>query len=262
MSYPDKYCNKCERVTERYSQGHCKECVKKRNKLSNDLRKDKYNKHDTIYKKYGKIRKPNFKKESYKRLTIESVIKEFARNKYYFIYFLINNNKVVYIGQSNKNVLSRISSHLQDKTFNQVYYKAFGLENVMDEYEKKFIIKYRPKYNKEVIYEGIKYAFFDLKTEQTIQWTIKEATEVIECNRTTVLNLLYGNSKSIYKRYVLECNKPEYSSYKNVLDTKTGEIKRHNYITFAEELGVKQNKVWYFMNGFNKSYCKKRYVIV
>lgn len=256
-----RHCKQCDEVTEHYSSGHCKECIRKRNKLKNEERKA-YNKTETLHKNYGKIRKPKFRKEAYSRLTIESVIEDFSNHKYYFIYFLIKDNKVVYVGQSNKNVLDRISSHLKDKVFDEVYYKSFSVENVMDTYEKKFIMKYRPKFNKEVIHEGIKYAFFDLKTETTIDWTIEEASENIGCSKSVILNLLGGHSKSLYKRYVLEANKPEHTNFRNVLDTHTGIVSRHNYITFAEEVGVKQNAVWYFMNGIAKSFMKKRYVLV
>lgn len=260
MSKSTGYCDQCNKVTEYYRSGHCKECIRKRNALNRKSVKA-YNKSEVIHKNYGKVRKPSFKKEAYSRLTIEAVIEEIANNKYYFIYFLLKNNKLVYVGQSNNNVLSRISSHLKDKEFDEVYYKSFSVENVMDEYEKKFIMKYRPKFNKEVIHEGIKYAFFDLKTEQTIEWTIEEAAESVGCSKSVVINLLGGHSKSLYKRYVLEANKPEHTNFRNVLDTHTGEIKRHNYITFAEEVGVKQNRVWYFMNGITKSFQKKRYVL-
>ena len=262
MSYPDKYCKNCDKVTERYAKGNCKECVGRRTKTSNDIRNANYNKSELIHKNYGKIRKPSFKKEAYSRLTIESVVQELANHKYYFIYFLLKNNKVVYVGQSNNNVLGRISSHLKDKEFDEVYYKSFSVENVMDEYEKKFIMKYRPKFNKEVIHQGIKYDFFDLKTEQIMSLTIEDFCLLTGCSNSTAINLLNGNRKSVYNRYVLEANKPEHSNFKNVLDNHTGEIKRHNYISFAEELGVTQNAVWYFMNGFTKSFQKKRYVLV
>lgn len=261
MSYKDTYCNNCQKVTERYSSGHCKICVRKRSKVFNDIRNSKYNKEEILHKNHNKIRKPDFSKEAYSRLTIESVIEDFSNQKYYFIYFLLKDNKVVYVGQSNKNVLDRINNHLKDKVFDEVYYKSFSVENVMDEYEKKFIMKYRPKFNKEVIHEGIKYAFFDLKTEEVIHWTINEAMHNTGCSKSTVLGLLGGHRKSLYKRYVLEANKPQHTNFRNVLDTHTGIISRHNYITFAEMVGVSQNKVWYFMNGLNKSFLKKRYVL-
>lgn len=262
MGYPDKYCKNCNEVTERYAQGNCKQCVRRRSKLSNDKRNANYNKSEVIHKNYGKIRKLSFNKEAYSRLTIESVIQEITNHKYYFIYFLLRNNKVVYVGQSNNNVLNRISNHLKDKEFDEVYYKSFSVENVMDEYEKKFIMKYRPKFNKEIIYKGIRYNFFDLKTEEIITLTIGEFMDLTGCSYATAVGLLNGNRKSVYNRYVLEDNKPEHSNFRNVLDTHTGEINRYNYITFAEKVGVKQNAVWYFMNGFTKSFQKKRYVLV
>lgn len=262
MSYPDKYCSNCNKVTQRYATGHCKDCIKRRSAIGNAKRKSFYNKTEILHKKYGNIRKPSFSKESYSRLTVESVIQELSNQKHYFIYFLLKNNKVVYVGQSNNNVLSRISSHLKDKDFDEVYYKSFSVENVMDEYEKKFIMKYRPKFNKEVIHQGVKYDFFDLKTEQGVSLTIEDFCAVTGCSNSTALSLLSGNSKSVYSRYVLEANKPNTTNFKTVLDTHTGETARHNYITFAELVGVKQNAVWYFMNGFAKSFHKKRYVLV
>ena len=47
-----------------------------------------------------------------------------------------------------------------------------------------------------------------------------------------------------------------------MLDNHTGEIERHNYITFAEKVGKTQNQVWYFMNGLTKTFMKKRYTLV
>lgn len=261
MSYPNKYCNNCNKVTERYATGHCKDCVIKRSTASNNKRKA-YNKDQTIYQSFGKMRQEKFNKDSYSHLTVEAVISELASGKQYFIYFLLKNNRVVYIGQSNNNVLGRISSHLKDKDFDEVYYKSFSVENVMDEYEKRFILKYRPKLNKAMVHIGVRYDFFDLKKEETISWTIEEAAEHIGCAEESVRGLLQGHRKVLYKRYVLESNKPEHSNFKSVLDTHTGEIKRHNYITFAEEAGVSQNAVWYFMNGIAKSFQKKRYVLV
>ena len=66
----------------------------------------------------------------------------------------------------------------------------------------------------------------------------------------------------MYSRYVLLKNKPKESSFRKVLDTHTGLIEKHNYITFAEKVNKKQNAVWYFMNGITKSFMKKRYVLV
>jgi len=262
MSYPDKHCSNCNKVTERYATGHCKECIRKRSALSNAKRNSSYNKTETLHKNFGKTRKKHFSKESYSRLTIESVVKELSNNRQFFIYFLLKDNRLVYVGQSNNNVLQRINDHLSNKDFDEVFYKSFSVEGVMDEYEKKFIMKYRPKYNKLCIYSGVKYDFFDLKTEETHSWSIEDALEQIGCSENTIRGLLQGNRKAVYKRYVLEANKPETTNFKNVLDNHTGEIMRHNYITFAEHLGISQNAVWYFMNGFTKSFKKKRYTLV
>lgn len=66
--------------------------------------------------------------------------------KLIFIYFLLDNNEVVYVGQTTQG-LSRPFSHHRDKTFNEIrliYCKA----DQLDELENKYILKYNPKYNK------------------------------------------------------------------------------------------------------------------
>lgn len=67
-------------------------------------------------------------------------------NDTYYIYFLLKDNQVVYIGQTN-NIFNRIKGHQKNKEFNNVAYitttkdKANYLENY-------YIIKYEPFYNK------------------------------------------------------------------------------------------------------------------
>jgi excinuclease UvrABC nuclease subunit len=70
----------------------------------------------------------------------------------YIIYALINNNEIVYIGQS-KNIVVRLSSH---RTSNKVFDSWCIVENLgtyttskeVNRLEEKYIRKFLPKYNK------------------------------------------------------------------------------------------------------------------
>ena len=70
----------------------------------------------------------------------------------YIIYALINNNEIVYIGQS-KNIVVRLSSH---RTSNKVFDRWCIVENLgtyttskeVNRLEEKYIRKFLPKYNK------------------------------------------------------------------------------------------------------------------
>ena len=159
-------------------------------------------------------------------------------------------------------MFSRIASHLKDKDFNDILYRNVLTSSSLDKIERQLITKYRPKLNKEFIFHNAKYDIFDLKTEEVIRDTKENLIKLLNTNESTLNGLLHEYSKKIYSRYILLKNKPKESSFKNILDTRTGVIERHNYITFAEKMGKNQNNVWYFMNGFTKSYMKKRYVLV
>lgn len=62
-----------------------------------------------------------------------------------FIYFLIKNKEVVYVGQTTQGY-SRIQAHT-DKNFDSVYFIRCD-EYDLDELESKYVIKYKPIYNK------------------------------------------------------------------------------------------------------------------
>ena len=69
-----------------------------------------------------------------------------------FIYFLLDeNNEVVYVGQTT-NGLQRPYSHIINKEFNRVIIIPCDI-NELDEFENKYILKYRPKYNKILNFE-------------------------------------------------------------------------------------------------------------
>ena len=252
-----KYCNNCNKGTERYSSGHCKECIKKRNEKHNKKRADLTPKH-LNYEKVAESRVV-FNKENYDRFDIRDIIQS---KKDKFIYFLLKDEELVYIGKSNGNLLSRINSHIKDKDFNDVYLRAVNDSKSLDKYEKKWIEKYRPKLNKEYIFSNITYDIFDLKTEEKITATKDELLNIIGCSKSSLENILNENRNKLYNRYVLYKNRPKESNFKNILDKHTGKVERHNYITFAEKVGKSQNAVWYFINGLTKSFMKKRYIIV
>lgn len=65
-----------------------------------------------------------------------------------FIYFLLNKNDVVYVGQTKKGIV-RPLSHRYDKIFDTIKF-IYCEENELDYLEDKYILKYKPKYNKTV----------------------------------------------------------------------------------------------------------------
>lgn len=252
-----KYCKNCKEETERYSSGHCKLCIKRRNEAHNKKR----NSMSQKYLNYEKVSnsKEVFNKDNYKRLDIRDVITS-SKDKY--IYLLVSGLELVYVGKSNGNLLARINSHIKDKDFDDVLVIPVNDINTLNKFERKYISKYRPKLNKEFIFNGITYDIFDLKTEEKITGSKNDLKLLIGCSEQTLTSLLNENQKKIYSRYVLYKNRPKESNFKNILDTHTGTIERHNYITFAEKVNKPQNQVWYFMNGITKSFNKKRYIIV
>jgi len=66
------------------------------------------------------------------------------------IYFLIKDDRVVYVGQSRSNMLQRIAQHTHDKDFDAVAVHAvperYGLTD-LDELEAAYIYELTPPYN-------------------------------------------------------------------------------------------------------------------
>lgn len=255
-----KYCKSCKKETERYKKGNCKECVKNRTKFFNEKRSNQSVKK-ILYKQNNDI-KQEFNKELYTKFNLQDIIKLSKDNVVAFVYFLIKENELVYIGKSNNRLLERISRHLIEKDFDDVYYKPFINSEYASKTEIQLITKYKPKLNKEFIFNDAKYKLFDLKTEEVIEGTKEKLIKILNTSESSINGLISEATKSLYSRYVLYKNKPLESTFKNVLDNYTGEIERHNYITFAEKVGKTQNQVWYFMNGLTKTFMKKRYTLV
>lgn len=67
------------------------------------------------------------------------------------IYFLYNNNEIVYVGKSNKNIISRVCDHLRAgvKEFDSYDVFRYDVSNVdLSKIEEGFIRKHKPFYNK------------------------------------------------------------------------------------------------------------------
>jgi predicted GIY-YIG superfamily endonuclease len=70
------------------------------------------------------------------------------------VYFLINDNRVVYVGKS-VNVYSRIKDHEKDKKFDRTLYMIVDVNNLA-EVERKYINALLPKYNNDQITKNLK----------------------------------------------------------------------------------------------------------
>jgi len=86
-------------------------------------------------------------RRTYKVLSIASIIKLNNEGIDKFVYLLSKNNEIVYVGQSNGYLLSRISTHLKDKDFDKVYYIAVKPKDDLNALERTIISKYNPKLN-------------------------------------------------------------------------------------------------------------------
>jgi len=66
-----------------------------------------------------------------------------------FIYGLIRNGKMVYIGQSSRKVLVRPMDHFDNKDFDEVVYYQHPLRS-LDREESVMIARHMPEYNKQI----------------------------------------------------------------------------------------------------------------
>lgn len=75
--------------------------------------------------------------------------REFFGKNYPYIYYLIKDSKIIYIGKT-KRPSDRMMNHYKKNVFNFDYIKIFicNIENI-DKLEKELIEKYTPKYNKK-----------------------------------------------------------------------------------------------------------------
>ena len=88
-----------------------------------------------------------------KVLKYSQKIQSFPKSNY--VYFLINDSMIVYVGSTNS-PQSRIGAHHKDKKFEQIYVRE--IKNVNNEQlrhiEGYYIYKFKPKYNKVYPYNS------------------------------------------------------------------------------------------------------------
>ena len=72
------------------------------------------------------------------------------------IYFLMNNNEVVYVGMSNYSIHNRLNEHIKTKKFDNVFFIDLKNSNTLDVAEYVYINIFNPKYNK--IHKNFEYS--------------------------------------------------------------------------------------------------------
>ena len=86
-----------------------------------------------------------------KIVNVEDVLKNRKNIGLSCIYFLIENSKIVYVGQSKNGGFDRIGAHLKysDKSFDSYYVQLCDI-NEINELEADYILKFSPLLNKNL----------------------------------------------------------------------------------------------------------------
>lgn len=108
------------------------------------------------------------------------------------IYFLLQDDEVVYVGQS-KSGCKRPYEHLSSKQFNKIMVVNCD-EKGLDRLEDFFIRKYSPKYNK-ILNNNISISFNSIKTNFNI--SIPKLKKVLKCKGINYFEL--NNTKYLFK---------------------------------------------------------------
>ena len=109
---------------------------------------------------------------------------------YSCIYFLLNKGEVCYVGQSNRGMI-RALTHYKDKEYDEIRVIVVN-EELLDEKEAFYILKYTPKYNFSLpYYISIKSIKQKLKTNYNIRVRIDKIQKYIKAN---IKNYYYYNS--------------------------------------------------------------------
>jgi hypothetical protein len=115
---------------------------------------------DTIYHIENNIR------ENYRPL---EAINEFK------VYFLLQDNLIVYVGKSTNNVNGRVLSHRVDKEFDGYSFIVSRDEEEMSTLETLFILRYKPKYNKSIPASNEYMKLKDIQKHLNIShWAVKK----------------------------------------------------------------------------------------
>ena len=126
------------------------------------------------------------------------------------IYFLINNDEVIYVGQT-KNGLKRILQH-GDKFFNKYSFIEKPIE-ALDYWEDYYIMKYQPKYNNSYNHNrlSLNSAYNQLKYYVKSYINMFEFPEYIEKKGIEIK--MFKNVPTITKedfKYIIEQSEKEY----------------------------------------------------
>ncbi len=100
---------------------------------------------------------------------------------------------------------------------------------------------------------------YDCKEEKLI--TLNKISEIVGKKITPSL---FNYSNSLYGRFILDEGKEDnkvLKQWKNILDSNTNNVERHNIKSFSTKLKIKENNVWGFFNGRQKVFSN-RYSIV
>lgn len=116
------------------------------------------------------------------------------------IYFLIKDNKIVYVGQS-VNIFKRIKNHKRTKDFD--YYNYILLPEVSDnrlnDVEMKYIAAFSPKYNKQIAGSDLFEYLFDLS-----KINIDSKNQKINIEITIINNKVYASSLELNHKIELK----------------------------------------------------------
>jgi len=76
-------------------------------------------------------------------------------DSFYYVYFLCNKEKIVYIGKTYESIRNRVIEHSKDKKFTDCYFLAFPNKDICSMKEKELIFKFKPRYNFKAKYPKV-----------------------------------------------------------------------------------------------------------
>jgi len=137
-----------------------------------------------------------------KIVNVEDVLKNRKNIGLSCIYFLIENSKIVYVGQSKNGGFDRIGAHLKysDKSFDSYYVQLCDI-NEINELEADYILKFSPLLNKNLP-GNKKYKSILSMSKKYKQWNMDRFVSTIKSNGIQIYNEKYVESKlvdSIFK---------------------------------------------------------------
>jgi hypothetical protein len=139
-----------------------------------------------------------------------------------FVYFLLKDKKIVYVGQTT-NGFERIKQHLLDYKKDFDDYKILKCEeSELDELENKYIIKYNPKYNSYVNPISAKHTYIERKLKEKIgfnPYSINFIKKII--HKSCFKKEMFKNDEVILKKeadLIIEFLIKKYNSFYNEMN--------------------------------------------